>query len=193
MSDKEEEPKEGVDELGLEIHEYASTVLVVMPSSQYDETTLRYARSALYNVHVGTWSVCSETEELIIGHLQDEFQVDARLDAAVTMDGYSGILFCGGPGASELANDSEALRLARAAAEQKKLIGAWGDSLEVLAKAGVLRKRKVTGAMRLKDSVKAAGGRFTGTQVERDKNLVTAIDDAAGFRFGKALVQVVAI
>ena len=194
MADKEEEEKdEGLDENGLVIHEYASTVLVVMPSKEYDETTLRYARSALYNVHVHTHSVSTETDELIEGVLQDEFQVDKALDESVRMDEYSGVLFCGGPGSVELAQNDAALRLAREAASAGKLIGAWGESVEVLARAGVLQKRKVTGAPRLESAVKSAGGRYQKAQVVRDENIVTAVDDAASFRFGKLLVQVVAI
>ena len=193
MAENVDQPKEGLDEHGLAIHEYASMVLVVVPAKGYDETTLRYARSALYNVHVGTRSVSVETDGLILGHLQDEFQVDQELDESVTMEGYSGVLFCGGPGARELADDPNALRLAREAAASKKLLGAWAESVEVLVRAGVLRKKRVTGSPRLRDAVKAAGGKYVGTQVERHDNLVTAIDDAAGFRFGKALVQVVAI
>ena len=53
--------------------------------------------------------------------------------------------------------------------------------------------KRLTGARTLKAALEAAGARYTGTQTERDGKLVTGLDDAAGFRFGKALVQVVRI
>ena len=56
MGKKEADPDAELDENGLVVHQYTAMVLVCVPSKGYAETTLRYARSALYNVHVGTWS-----------------------------------------------------------------------------------------------------------------------------------------
>ena len=193
MAKKESSPAEpDVDEHGLVVHRYVSTVLVVVPARDYAETTLRYARSALFNVHVGTRSVSTADEDLIPGELQDEFQVDGRLQDE-TMELYSGVIFCGGPGALELAQDADAQRLAREALEQDKLLAAWGHASAVLGRSGVAKKKRVTGDPSLRELLEAAGARYTGRQLERDGKLVTALDDAAGLRFGKALVQVVGI
>lgn len=192
MAKKQEKQEAEVDEHGLVVQKYASTVLVVVPPEAFDETTLRYARSALFNVHVGSQVVSTDDSGFIRGELQDELQPDARLDEA-TMDLYSGVLFCGGAGTHGLAEDRHALRLVKEAAEQNKLIGAWAESVLLLARAGIVRRRRVTGAPSLAEEIRRAGGRYTGRQVEVDGNLVTALDDAAGFRFGKALVQVVAL
>ena len=61
------------------------------------------------------------------------------------------------------------------------------------AKCPTLKKKRVTGERTIRAELEAAGARYTGTQVERDDKLVTGLDDASGFRFGKALVQVVGI
>ena len=98
---KKEAAKTEVDEHGLVVHRYTSTVLVVVPPSAFAETTLRYARSALFNVHVGTRVVSSQDGAFLRGELQDEFQVDGSL-ATEHMDGYSGLLLCGGAGAAWL-------------------------------------------------------------------------------------------
>lgn len=187
MADEQE-----LDEHGLVIHKHLSTVLVVVPTRDYDETTLRYARSALYNVHVHTYSVSTDDSGLLKGHLQDEFQVDGRLEG-LFMDDYSGILFCGGPGAAELADNADCHRLARDADAQGKLVAAWGEAVAVLGRAGIVRKRKVTGDPALREMLEKAGARYTRAQVVVDGTLVTGLDDASGFRFGKALVQVVGI
>lgn len=192
MSKKEAAKEQRVDEHGLVVHSYVSTVLVVVPPSGYGETTLRYARSSLFNVHVGTRVVSSEEGVLLRGELQDEFEVDGAL-AGESMDAYSGLILCGGSGARWLEGQSDVLRLIREAAAEHKLVGAWGLSVGALAKAGILRKKRVTGDRALRAELAAAGARYTGTQVEVDGWLVTALDDAAGFRFGKALVRVVGI
>ena len=100
---------------------------------------------------------------------------------------------CGGLAAGWHAELAVVLRLAREAAAQDKLIGAWGLSVGALAKAGVVKRRRVTGDRSLAGALEAAGARYSGAQTERDGKLVTGLDDAAGFRFGKALVQVVRI
>lgn len=184
--------EQDLDEHGLVIHKYASTVLVVVPAKDYSETTLRYAMSALFNVHVGVWSVSTDDESLLQGEFQDEFQVNGKLSDA-RMEDYAGLLFCGGPGALQMADQPDAQRLAREAAAQDKLIGAWGRGVAVLAKAGIVEKRKLTGHPTLREMLEQAGARYSGTQVQRDGKLVTALDDAAGLRFGKTLVEVVRI
>ncbi len=180
------------DQDGLVVQKYTSTVLVVVPGHDYGEQTLRHARSSLHNVHVGTWSVSSNFKDLIKGRLQDEFLVDGDI-AEARMESYSGVLFVGGAGALDLANDEHALRLAREADGADKMIGAWGHAVAVLAKSGIVKGRKVTGAPEVKSAVLYRGGRFTGRQLERDGNLVTAADEAVGIRFGKTLAQIVGI
>jgi protease I len=192
MSKKETSAKAQVDEHGLVVHSYVSTVLVVVPPSGYGETTMRYARSSLFNVHVGTRMVSSQDGAVLRGELQDEFQVDGSLERE-SMAPYSGLILCGGNGAAWLAEQPDVLRLVREAGAEKKLIGAWGLALGALARAGVVKKKRVTGDRSLRAALEAAGARYTGTQVERDGTLVTGLDDASGFRFGKALVQVVGI
>lgn len=189
---KKQENTQATDEHGLVIHQYVSTVLVVVPPAGFGETTMRYARSALFNVHVGTRVVSSEVGAVLRGELQDEFEVDGSVTQE-RMEPYSGLLLCGGSGAGWLGGSSDVVRLVREADEQEKLIGAWGGAVEVLAKAGILRRRRLTGDRAAAAAITAAGGRYTGTQVEVDGRLVTALDDAAGFRFGKALVQIVGI
>lgn len=183
---------EELDDDGLKIQKYRSMVLVVVPPAEYGDESLRYARSSLANVHVGTRSVSTQHEEVIHGRLQDEFLVDGAL-AGESMSDYSGVVFVGGEGAERLANDPDALRLAREAMAADKLIGAWGHATAILANAGILKGRKVSGHPSTREAVVKSGGKFTGRQLEVDKKLVTSADDAVGLRFGKALAEIVGI
>lgn len=192
MADQEDKQGAEVDEDGVQIQTYTAMVLVVVPPSDFDEQTLRQARSSLYNVHVGTYSVSSETKELVTGRLQDEFLTDGAL-ADAKLDDYVGVVFVGGEGALALADDPDALRLAREAAAADKLIGAWGHSVAVLAKAGILKGKKVAGDPAIKDLVTQAGGKFSGRQIEQAGKIATSRDAAVALRFGKLLAQIVAI
>lgn len=187
---KTDEPE--TDEHGLVIQKYISTVLLIVPQSGYSEETLRYARSSLYNVHVGTWSVSTESSEMILGRLQDEFLVDGALED-VNIDDYSGVLLVSGDGCEALASDERVLKLVRAASERNLMLGAWGNSVLILAKAGVLKGQKVTGDPSLEAEIRSAGGKYLQRELVTSGKMVTARDDAVGLRFGKALVQVVGI
>lgn len=181
-----------LDEDGIVIQKHRSTVLVVVPQEEFGDESLRYARSSLHNVSVGTRVVSLDYDREVKGRLQDEFLVDGTL-ADSSLDDYSGVIFAGGEGAVSLAEDPDALRLAKEAARDGKLIGAWGHAVAVLAKAGVVKGVKVTGDPSVGDAVKAAGGKFTGRQLERSGNIVTSSDGAVGMRFGKALADIVGI
>lgn len=189
---KEATKTQEVDEDGLPIQRYTSTVLVVVPPEGFDDQALRFARSSLYNVHVGTRTVSTVTEDLIKGRLQDEFQVDGPI-AGESMEPYSGIVFVGCEAGSDFLDNADALRLAREAAAADKLIGAWGRAVLVLARAGVVKGGRVTGPSEVSAEVERAGARYTGRQLEVCGKLVTAFDEAVGMRFGKALAQIVGI
>ena len=190
--DKTEGAELELDADGIPIQTYAAEVLVVVPSKDFGEQALRYARSFLYNVHVGTRSVSTEYDAMVTGRLQDEFLVDQPI-AGVSLDGYAGVIFAGGAGATEMAGNADVQRLAREAHASGKLIGTWGESLEVLVRAGVLKGLRVTGSPQLADDVKRAGGKYSGRQVVTSGRVVTALDEAAGLRFGQALASVVEI
>lgn len=192
MADQEDTEATNVDADGIQIQSYTAMVLVVVPPTEFDEQTLRQARSSLYNVHVGTYSVSSETKDMVTGRLQDEFLTDGALSDA-KLDDYAGVVFVGGEGALALADDADAVRLAQEAAAADKLIGAWGHSVAVLAKAGVLKGKKVTGDPSVEGLVRNAGGKFTGRQIEQAGKIATSQDAAVALRFGKLLAQIVAI
>ena len=181
-----------LDADGLLVQKYQSVVLVVLPPRGFGEQILRYARSALYNVHVGTRSVSSVTDEFVKGRLQDEFLVDGSLEDA-RMEDYAGILLAGGEEGSSLAADSRVLDLVREAARDEKLIAAWGNAVEVLARAGVIAGHRVTGAPELRETLEKAGARYTGREYEVSRHVVTARDESAGMRFGRALAEIVRI
>jgi putative intracellular protease/amidase len=190
MAHDTEEPE--LDEDGLIIQRYDSVVLVVVPPAGYGDQILRYARSSLYNVHVGTRSVSSVADDLIKGRLQDEFMVDGSL-AEADMADYAGIVIAGSEGESPFAHDEKVLQLVREAHADGKLIATWGNALAVLAAAGVVKGRKVTGDPASEELVRRAGGKFTGREIEVAKHIVTARDEGAGMRFGQSLAEIVRI
>ncbi len=181
-----------LDDDGVEIIDYLSTVLIVLPPVGFDEQVMRCARSSLASVHIATRPVSSEYDELVSGRMQDEFLVEGVLKEE-SMDGYSGLLIVGGEGAKALWTDEDAIRLAREAAAQGKMIAAWGDAVGVLASAGVVSGVKVTGSPDCREALMKAGAKVGTRQVVSSGAIVTGLDATVGMRFGKKLAQVVSV
>jgi putative intracellular protease/amidase len=186
---KEEKPAVELDEDGIVIHRYQHTVLVVVPPDGFGEQGVCFARSCLGNMRIATRVASSRYDEVLKGRLQEFFLADAPLDQLRASD-YSGILIASGD-SDELAEDDRVVRLVREMAAAGKLVAAVGNGLEVLIRAGILKGKRVTGAKKCEQAAKRAGAKYTGRQVESSANVVTALDECAGIRFGRALVDTI--
>ena len=69
MGKKQAAPDAELDADGLVVQKYHSMVLVVVPAHDFGDECLRYARSSLYNVHVGTRVVSVQSQEAVRGRL----------------------------------------------------------------------------------------------------------------------------
>jgi len=187
-----DQAQDELDDDGLVVQKYPTSVLVIVPPHGFGDQSLRYARSCLHNVHVGTKSVSTLSEEMVTGRLQDEFLVDAAVDD-VDMADYAGVLVVANDGPSLLSQEARVLQLVRDAAEAGKLVAGWGNALEVLARAGVVKGKRVTGDPEAKELAVQNGAKYTGRQIEVSNNFVTARDEGAGMRFGQALAEIVRI
>ncbi len=113
--------------------------------------------------------------------------------ADVTIKDYDGIFFVGGPGAAEYFNDPIANRIAKEAAASGNPYGAICIAPTILANAGVLNGKKVTGFPDAEIAVKSGGGIWTGTDVEIDGNLLTANGPQSAREWGREIVGILKI
>lgn len=186
---KEEKQEPQLDEDGIVIHEYQHTVLVIVPPDGFGEQGVCFARSMLTNMRIASVVASSRYDEVLKGRLQEFFLADMTLDE-VDSSKYSGVLIASGE-TTELAEDDRVIRIVREIAEAGKLVGAFGNALEVLIKAGLVKGKRVTGSPSCEQSAKNAGAKYTGRQVEVADNIVTGVDECSGIRFGRSLIDVI--
>ena len=186
---KEEKPEPQLDEDGIVIHEFQHTVLVVVSPDGFGEQGVCFARSQLGNVRIATRVTSSRYDDVLKGRLQEFFLADVPL-ADVKAEDYTGILIASAD-SDELADDPQVVALVRQIAAQGKLVASVGNGLEVLVRAGAVKGKRVTGDKKSEQAAKKAGAKYTGRQVEASGNVVTALDECAGLRFGRALVDTV--
>ena len=100
---------------------------------------------------------------------------------------YDAIVFVGGGGSQVLFADEDALRLAREADEQGRVVAAICLAPVILANAGVLRGKKATVAGTQAKAIEAKGAQYTGPGVTVDGNVVTGNAPKASRLFGQTI------
>ena len=102
---------------------------------------------------------------------------------------YDAVIFVGGSGASEYWDNPTAHKIANDASNAKKIVGAICIAPVTLAKAGLLANKKATTFSSTVNDIKSAGAKYTGADVERDGNIITASGPAAAQKFGETIVK----
>lgn len=112
---------------------------------------------------------------------------DIRLDQA-NSDDYDAIIFVGGTGASVYFNDSRALNLAKEFNEKGKIVAAICIAPSILVNAGILNGKKATSYPSERNNINSVGT-YTGSQVEKDGNIITGYGPNAAKEFGEKILE----
>lgn len=104
---------------------------------------------------------------------------------------YDAIILVGGPGAASYFNDLVIHGLLRAAVERGRVIAAICIAPVILANAGILANKKATVFPSEVDQIEAGGAFYTGREVERDGDILTASSPEAAGDFAEALVKAI--
>ena len=102
---------------------------------------------------------------------------------------YDAVIFVGGSGASEYWDNPIAHKIANDANNAKKLVGAICIAPVTIAKAGLLTNKKATTYASTVNDIKSSGAKYTGADVDRDGNIISARGPAAAQKFGETLVK----
>jgi protease I len=166
-------------------------ILMVLPPQQYQEEELNvprdYFQSKGYSVVLASKGV-----KTAIGMNGESVSVDLDLKD-VTLSEYAAVVFVGGEGVyyQKLNEDPDYQALAKAAAAQKKLIGAICLGPWILADAGLLNGKRATASET--DHIKAKGAIVSDEAVVRDGNIITGNGPTASLEFAKAIVVALSV
>lgn len=133
-----------------------------------------------------------QTASTIIGEITgvDGQEASSNLHIGeVNVLGFDGVGFIGGPGMSELVNDMEIKRLAQDFFSSGKLVSAICVATAVLAKAYLIKGKKVTGWAGVENDIKEAGAIYTGERVEQDQNIITASGPESAEAFANKIIE----
>jgi len=100
-------------------------------------------------------------------------EADVAITAVAARD-FAGVLILGGRAPEYLRNDASLLSLVREFAAQDKCLFAIGHGVQVLAAAGPIKGRTVTGHEYVSLEVETNGGKYSSKAAVRDGRMVTA-------------------
>lgn len=106
----------------------------------------------------------------------------------IVVDDYDAVIFIGGVGTKEYLNDRNAIRIAQQAANRGKVLAAISTAPAILARAGVVRGKRVASYYPERKVLVQAGADWTMNDVERDGMLITANGPNVSKRFGKEIL-----
>ncbi|OGP86661.1 MAG: hypothetical protein A2031_00685 [Deltaproteobacteria bacterium RBG_19FT_COMBO_43_11] len=105
----------------------------------------------------------------------------------VQVKDYDAVVFIGGWGSNEYADNPICHKIAKQALEQGKILAAIELAPTILANAGVLNGKKATASR--SHILKERGAIYTGKHVERDGNIITGSGPNAATQFGEAIAS----
>lgn len=161
--------------------------LLIIAQEGFQDHELDGTRDALIDASFDI-ELASTEEGDCMGKYGGEEEAGLAL-ADVDVEDFDKVAFIGGPGAAKLAENPEALRIARETAAAGKPLGAICIAPTILAKAGVLDGIEAT----VWDSggqqaaiIEEAGATYTGNPVTKDGKIVTGNGPEAAQEFGRA-------
>ena len=162
---------------------------IVMVVAQKDFQSDEYAipRQIFEQAGFGVRVASSQSGECY-GSSGETIYADLNFDG-INVEDFDAVVFVGGPGTEELIKDSGAAEIAKVFSEQNKLVSAicWAPS--VLARAGIIKGKRITAWGESKADIEAAGGIFTGEKITVDGLIVTANGPSSAGDFAQKVVN----
>ncbi len=147
--------------------------IALLVENLYQELDVWYTLLRLREEGVEVETIGTGTQGDYLGRHNFAVRVE-KLASSVDAGKFDGVIVPGGFAPAYLRRYPAVVNLVRECYQQEKLVAALHHGPWVLISAGVVRGKRVTGAVSVKDDVENAGGEFVDLPVVVDGNLVTA-------------------
>ena len=162
-------------------------VVMIIASNNFRDEELLKPKEVLERNGV-TVTVASSSLKESTGMLGAKAKPDI-LFININVADYDAVIFVGGSGATEYWDNPTAHKIAKDAYSAKKIVGAICIAPVTLAKAGLLKDKKATTYSSTVNDLKSAGAKYTGADIEKDGNIITASGPAVAQKFGETILK----
>jgi len=162
-------------------------ILMIIASQNFRDEELLKPKE-IFEKHGFKVVIASSSLSVSSGMLGAKVKPDILINNLDLKD-YKAVVFVGGVGAKEYFNNPVALKIARDAMKQNKVVAAICIAPRILSEAGILKGKKATVWKSEAEALKSKGAIYTGADVEIDGNIVTASGPHAAENFGYTIIK----
>lgn len=162
-------------------------ILFIIASEGFQEIEYHESKKVIEDAGYTVITASDKKGVATAGDKTTTVKVDLTLDE-VKVKNYDGLVLIGGPGALEHLDNQEVYKILKEANERLRPIGAICAATRILAKAGVLTRKRATGWNgdgKLAEIYKTYDVKYTPVPVVVEENIVTATDPDAAKLFGQ--------
>ncbi len=158
-----------------------SVLMVIAPKNFRDEEFREpYNIFKEHNVKVTTASTDTTPAKGMLGAVVKP----EKLLEQIIPDSFDAVVIVGGSGCKVLWDNPILHNIVRDFSKKGKTIGAICIGPVVLARAGIIKGRKVTAFPSVQNELERYGGQYTGSEVEQDGNIITGAGPEFAHNFG---------
>lgn len=147
--------------------------VAILAEQLYEDQELWYPLFRLREAGAEVFVVGSGTAEEYTSKHGYPVKVDAEADT-VNASQFDAVIIPGGYAPDHMRRSPAMIRLVREAFEQGKIVAAICHAGWMLASAGIVRGKTLTGFKSIKDDLVNAGANYVDREVVRDGNLITS-------------------
>ncbi len=162
-------------------------ILMVIASQNFRDEEFSVPKK-LFEGQGAQVTVASSKLSVSKGMLGMKVKPDILLDDVLPED-YHAVVFVGGSGASEYWDDPIAHHIAQTAFDEGRIVAAICIAPVTLGNTGLLKDKKATVFSSEVSQLKDMGAKYTGKDVERDGQIITANAPPAAARFGQVIIK----
>jgi len=161
-------------------------IVMIIAQRMFEEAEFKYPKEIFDNEGADVTIASSTLSMATGGNLS--VKPDILINDVKVKD-FDAIVFIGGFGVTEYFENPQAHRIARQALEADKILAAICMAPRILANAGVLKGKKATCFLNVREDIKAKGAMVSGEMVERDGNIITGNGPGAATKFGETIAS----
>lgn len=165
------------------------SIVMIIASSNFRDEEYQKPRE-LFEKAGAVVTVASSALNVTRGVLGLEVKPDMLIEK-INVGEFDAVVFVGGGGAQEYFDNKTAHKIAQETIKQSKVLSAICIAPAILARAGVLKDKRVTCFESVRGEVAKGGGKYTGSSVEIDGNIITANGPLSAEMFAKAIIEAI--
>lgn len=146
--------------------------VVILADDRYEDMELWYPKLRLREAGAEV-TVVGTGDEVFYSEHGYPVKTDARLDQVHLVD-YDAVIVPGSDASHYMKRNDDLINFVREAAKEGKTVAATCHGSAMLASAGIIQNKRVTGSPDMKDDLVRAGGRYSHSSVVRDGNVITS-------------------